>query len=210
MTAPGRPLERRHVPAPRPRPGGAVLETVASEVCGGRTSGTGVSESRTRSFPATSASGASWKPAERSPTWRGPGSTKARSSRSTTSTERRGAGTPAARRGDAMSHRRVYGICAGERGLLGGWSGGRSLGVRLVPLPENLSAEDFWESCGLPISSTRSSARVAMATRSSSGLGSGRPERRDFRAASGALRVFVIGAPKACPRPRGASGPRTR
>ena len=34
MTAPGRPLEARRLPAPRPRPGGAVLETVASEVCG--------------------------------------------------------------------------------------------------------------------------------------------------------------------------------
>src|SRR5262245_3674195 len=34
MTAPGRPLEPRRVPAPKPRPGGAVLQTVASEVCG--------------------------------------------------------------------------------------------------------------------------------------------------------------------------------
>ncbi len=34
MTAPGRPLERRRVDAPTPAPGGAVLETVASEVCG--------------------------------------------------------------------------------------------------------------------------------------------------------------------------------
>src|SRR5262245_6394895 len=34
MTAPGRPLELRSVPAPRPREGGAILETVASEVCG--------------------------------------------------------------------------------------------------------------------------------------------------------------------------------
>src|SRR6202795_2047561 len=34
MTAPGRPLELRHVPSPWPQAGGAVLETVASEVCG--------------------------------------------------------------------------------------------------------------------------------------------------------------------------------
>src|SRR5471032_1862450 len=34
MTAPGRPLEMKRFPAPRPREGGAVLETVASEVCG--------------------------------------------------------------------------------------------------------------------------------------------------------------------------------
>src|ERR1700738_1000451 len=34
MAGPGRPLERRRMPAPRPRPGGAVLETIASEVCG--------------------------------------------------------------------------------------------------------------------------------------------------------------------------------
>src|ERR1700675_62306 len=34
MTAPGRPLELRHVPSPWPQAGGAVLETVASEICG--------------------------------------------------------------------------------------------------------------------------------------------------------------------------------
>ena len=34
MPGPGRPLEERRFPAPRPEPGGAVLETVASEVCG--------------------------------------------------------------------------------------------------------------------------------------------------------------------------------
>jgi len=34
MTAPGRPLERRRFPAPGAKPGGAVLKTVASEVCG--------------------------------------------------------------------------------------------------------------------------------------------------------------------------------
>src|SRR5712691_8121250 len=34
MPAPGRPLEMRSFPAPRPEPGGAVIETVASEVCG--------------------------------------------------------------------------------------------------------------------------------------------------------------------------------
>ena len=34
MTGPGRPLEARDFAAPRPEPGGAVLETVASEVCG--------------------------------------------------------------------------------------------------------------------------------------------------------------------------------
>src|SRR6266566_964698 len=34
MPAPGRPLEMRSFPGPRPGPGEAVLETVASEVCG--------------------------------------------------------------------------------------------------------------------------------------------------------------------------------
>ena len=34
MTAPGRALEMRDVDAPRAREGGAILETVASEVCG--------------------------------------------------------------------------------------------------------------------------------------------------------------------------------
>ena len=34
MPAPGRPLEARQLSVPRPAPGGALLETVASEVCG--------------------------------------------------------------------------------------------------------------------------------------------------------------------------------
>src|SRR6202165_6222401 len=34
MPGPGRALEVRRFPAPCPQPGGAVLETVASEVCG--------------------------------------------------------------------------------------------------------------------------------------------------------------------------------
>ncbi|HET8648133.1 MAG TPA: alcohol dehydrogenase catalytic domain-containing protein, partial [Vicinamibacteria bacterium] len=34
MTAPRAPLELRRFPAPRPQPGGAVLETLAGEVCG--------------------------------------------------------------------------------------------------------------------------------------------------------------------------------
>src|SRR4029077_11296762 len=34
LPAPGRPIEMRRFPAPRPGPGGAVLETVGSEVCG--------------------------------------------------------------------------------------------------------------------------------------------------------------------------------
>ena len=34
MIAPGLPLEVREHPEPRAKPGGAVLETIASEVCG--------------------------------------------------------------------------------------------------------------------------------------------------------------------------------
>src|SRR5262249_59975048 len=34
MTGPGRPLEGRRFAAPAAKPGGAVLETIASEVCG--------------------------------------------------------------------------------------------------------------------------------------------------------------------------------
>src|SRR4030095_9494745 len=50
--------------------------------------------------------------------------------------------------------RRVYGITApASEGLLGGWSEQIEIlpGVRLVPLPENLSAEDFLGGgCSLP------------------------------------------------------------
>ena len=34
MNGPNRPLETRRLPAPEPRERGAILETVASEVCG--------------------------------------------------------------------------------------------------------------------------------------------------------------------------------
>src|SRR6185503_2781581 len=34
MTGPGRPIEERRLPAPRAQAGGAVLATLASEVCG--------------------------------------------------------------------------------------------------------------------------------------------------------------------------------
>ncbi len=53
MTGPGLALERRSFPAPGAKPGGAVLETVATEVCGtdvhlhhGRLSGVPYPQSR--------------------------------------------------------------------------------------------------------------------------------------------------------------------
>ena len=144
MTAPRAPLELRRFPAPRPAPGGAILEMVASEVCGtdvhlhhGRLAGVPypiipghVSVGRVletngplhgRAGRTRSASGA-WSP-------------------STTCS------APAARAGTAWSRRprpaarsrRVYGITTGVGdGVLGGWAERIELkpGVRVLPLPD--------------------------------------------------------------------------
>ena len=160
MHGPGRPLEHVRIPAPRPRPGGAVLETVASEVCGtdvhlshGRLVG--------RSLPDHPG------PRERA------GACSRRTARSRTS---RAAPIPTgalvtfydvygtcgacwhclvARAATRCPHRRVYGITApASEGLLGGWAERIEIlpGVQArSPLPEGLGAEDFLGGgCGLP------------------------------------------------------------
>jgi threonine dehydrogenase-like Zn-dependent dehydrogenase len=207
MTAPKRPLERRRVPAPRPRPGGAVLETIASEVCGtdvhlwhGRLSGVPypilpghVSVGRVLETGGTlvdvegraiaqgalvtfydvyGACGACWH-------------------------------CLVARAATRCPHRRVYGITApANEGLLGGWSEQIEIlpGVRLVPLPENLSAEDFLGGgCGMPTGfHAVERAGVAMGdTVVVQGSGPVGLNAAIFAQLSGALRVFVVGAPKA-------------
>jgi threonine dehydrogenase-like Zn-dependent dehydrogenase len=207
MTAPGSPLEMRSLPSPRPRPGGAVLETVASEVCGtdvhlhhGRLSGVPypiipghVSVGRVleangpladvegRAIPAGAlvtfydvygTCGACWY-------------------------------CLVARAATRCPHRRVYGITApaGE-GLLGGWAERIEIlpGVRLLTLPEGIGAEDFLGGgCGLPTGfHAVERAGISMGdTVVVQGSGPVGLNAAIFAQLSGALRVFVVGSPRA-------------
>ena len=207
MTGPGRPLEHVRVPAPRPKSGGAVLETVASEVCGtdvhlshGRLSGVpypiipghvnvgrvlesngALTDAEGRDIPIGTlvtfydvygTCGACWH-------------------------------CLVARAATRCPHRRVYGITApASEGLLGGWAERIEIlpGVKLVPLPEGLDAEDFLGGgCGLPTGfHAVERAGVAMGdTVVVQGSGPVGLNAAIFAQLSGALRVFVVGAPRA-------------
>ena len=206
MTAPGRPLERRRVAAPRPRPGGAILQTVASEVCGtdvhlwhGRLSGvpypiipghvsvgrvleTGgpIHDVEGREIPTGAlvtfydvfgACGACWHCA-------------------------------VARAPNRCPQRRVYGITASAtEGLLGGWTERIEIlpGIRVVPLPDGVEAEDFLGGgCGLPTGfHAVERAGVALGdTVVVQGSGPVGLNAAVFAQLSGAGRVLVIGAPR--------------
>jgi L-iditol 2-dehydrogenase len=207
MTAPGRPLERRRVSTPRPRQGGAILETVASEVCGtdvhlwhgrlagvpypiipghvsvGRLldSGGEVADVEGRAiatgtlvtfYDVFGACGACWQCA-------------------------------VARAPNRCPKRRVYGITAGaEDGLLGGWTERIEIlpGVRLVRLPEGVDEKDFLGGgCGLPTGfHAVERAGVALGdTVVVQGSGPVGLNAAIFAQLAGALRVLVVGAPKA-------------
>ena len=207
MTGAGRPLEQVRVPAPRPRPGGAVLETVASEVCGtdvhlshGRLSGVPypiipghvnvgrvletngpLADVEGRDIPVGAlvtfydvygTCGVCWH-------------------------------CLVAKAGTRCPHRRVYGITApASEGLLGGWAERIEIlpGVRVVPLPAGLGAEDFLGGgCGLPTGfHAVERARIAMGeTVVVQGSGPVGLNAAIFAQLAGAIRVFVVGAPKA-------------
>ena len=205
MTAPGAPLELVRRAAPRARPGGAVLETIASEVCGtdvhlhhGRLSGVPypivpghVSVGRVIEgggaladvegrpievgtvvtfYDVYGVCGACWY-------------------------------CLVARSATRCPHRRVYGITApASEGLLGGWSERIEIvpGVRLVPLPDDLSPEDFLGGgCGLPTGfHAIERAGVAMGdTVVVQGSGPVGLNAAIFAQLAGALTVLVVGAP---------------
>ena len=207
MPGPGRPLEPRRYPAPSARPGGAVLETIASEVCGtdvhlhhgrlpgvpfpiipghvncGRVLETGGPifdvEGRTIStgavvtfFDVFGTCGACWH-------------------------------CLVAKAGTRCPHRKVYGITtSADDGLLGGWAERIEIlpGVRVVPLPEGVSPEDFMGGgCGLPTGfHAVERAQISMGdTVVIQGSGPVGLNAAIFAQLSGALAVFVIGAPRA-------------
>jgi len=207
MAAPGRPIEIRSLAAPRPRPGGAVLETVASEVCGtdvhlwhGRLSGVPypiipghVSVGRVLE------TGGDLADVEGRPIPTGA---------LVTFYDVYGAcGTCwhclVARAATRCPQRRVYGITApASEGLLGGWSERIEIlpGVRLVPLPVGIEAEDFLGGgCGLPTGfHAVERAGVTMGdTVVVQGSGPVGLNAAIFAQLSGALRVLVVGSPRA-------------
>ena len=206
MSGPDRPLERRRFPAPRPKPDGAVLETIASEVCGtdvhlhhGRLAGVpypiipghvncgrvldiggSLTDVEGRAievgtlvtfFDVFGTCGNCWhclvaKAATRCP------------------------------------HRRVYGITtSAEDGLLGGWAEQIEIlpGVKVLPLPEGIEPLDFMGGgCGLPTGfHAVERAGIAMGdTVVIQGSGPVGLNAAIFAQLAGALRVFVVGAPK--------------
>ena len=108
-----------------------------------------------------------------------------------------------ARAGTRCPHRRVYGITTSARdGLLGGWAERIEIkpGVRLVPLPDGLDADDFMGGgCGLP-TGFHAVERAGIALGDTvvvQGSGPVGLNAAIFAQLAGALRVFVVGAPRA-------------
>src|SRR6185369_9129748 len=207
MTGPGQPLELRRFAAPRPEPGGAILEMVATEVCGtdvhlhhGRLSGvpypiipghvncgrvleTGgpLQDVEGRAiapgalvtfFDVFGTCGSCWH-------------------------------CLVAKAATRCPHRRVYGITTSAAdGLLGGWAERIEIlpGVRLLPLPEAIAAEDFMGGgCGLP-TGFHAVERAGIALGDTvvvQGSGPVGLNAAIFAQLAGALRVFVAGAPRA-------------
>ena len=207
MPGPGRPLESRAFPAPRPRPGGAVLEMVATEVCGtdvhlhhGRLSGVpypiipghvNCGRVLETSGPLLDVEGRPISPG-------------------TLVTFFDVFGTCGkcwhclvAKSATRCPKRRVYGItCSADDGLLGGWAERIEIlpGVQVLPLPDGVEPLDFMGGgCGLPTGfHAVERAGVAMGD-SVVVLGSGPVglNAAIFAQLSGAMRVLVVGAPKA-------------
>src|SRR3954468_339723 len=157
MTAPHAPLELRRVPAPRPARGGAVLETLLSEVCGtdvhlhhGRLAGVPypivpghVSCGRgvETDGPVSDVEGRPIAPGQIVTFYDVFGTCGACWH------------CLVARAATRCPHRRVYGITTGlADGILGGWAERIELrpGLRIVPIPDGLDSIAFMGGgCGL-------------------------------------------------------------
>ncbi len=207
MPGAGLALERRSFPAPEAKPGGAVLETVATEVCGtdvhlrhGRLSGVpypiipghvNCGRVLETNGPLLDVEGRSIETG-------------------TLVTFFDVFGTCGncwhcliAKAATRCPHRRVYGITtSAEDGLLGGWAQRIEIlpGVRVLPLPEGIGAEDFMGGgCGLP-TGFHAVERAGIALGDTvvvQGSGPVGLNAAIFAQLAGALRVFVVGAPKA-------------
>ena len=108
-----------------------------------------------------------------------------------------------AKAGTRCPHRRVYGITtSADEGLLGGWAERIELrpGVRILPLPEGLTVEDFMGGgCGLP-TGFHAVERAGIELGDTvvvQGSGPVGLNAAIFAQLRGAERVFVVGAPRA-------------
>lgn len=207
MKAPRQPLELRHFAEPRPAPGGAVLETIVSEVCGtdvhlhrGQLSGV--------PYPIVPGHVSCGRVLETN----GP----------MVDVDGRPVGQGdvvtfydvfgicgscwhclVARAGTRCPHRRVYGITTGaDEGLLGGWAERIELrpGVRVVRLPEGLDPLAFiGGGCGLP-TGFHAVERAGIALGDTvvvQGSGPVGLSVAAFAALAGAHTVLMVGAPAA-------------
>ena len=207
MTAPRRPLELRAFDEPRPAVGGAVLETVASEVCGtdvhlhhGRLGGV--------PYPIIPGHVSCGRVLETGGTLHDVEGQAIAPGQLVTFYDVFGICGSCwhclvAKAGTRCPHRRVYGITtSADEGLLGGWAERIELkpGVRIVPLPPGLSAEDFMGGgCGLP-TGFHAVARAGIELGDTvviQGSGPVGLNAAIFAQLRGAARVFVVGAPQA-------------
>jgi L-iditol 2-dehydrogenase len=150
MPAPDRPLERRRFAEPRAEPGGAVIEMLASEVCGsdvhlhhGRLSGV--------PYPIIPGHVSCGRVLETRGTLLDVDGDAIEPGRVVTFYDVFGVCGSCwhclvAKAGTRCPRRRVYGITtSADEGLLGGWAERIELkpGVRVVPLPEGVDVPDF-------------------------------------------------------------------
>jgi L-iditol 2-dehydrogenase len=207
MPGPGSPLEIRRFPVRRPEPGGAVIETVASEVCGtdvhlfhGRLAGV--------PYPIIPGHVSCGRLAETSGSLRDVEGREIPTGTLVTFYDVFGTCRACwhclvAKAATRCPHRRVYGITtSADDGLLGGWAEAIELrpGTRIVPLPEGVEPEDFLGGgCGLPTGfHAVERAGIAMGdTVVVQGSGPVGLNAAIFAQLSGAARVLVVGAPAA-------------
>jgi len=207
MTRPGAALEQRSFAAPQVQPGGAIIETVLSEVCGtdvhlhhgrlggvpypiipghvscGRVVETGGALRDVDGQPITAGQLVTFYDVYKicGQCWH----------------------CLVAKAGTRCPERRVYGITTSANdGLLGGWAETIDLrpGVRIVPLPAGLDPLDFMGGgCGLPTGfHAVERAQVALGdTVVVQGSGPVGLNAAIFAQLTGALRVLVVGAPAA-------------
>lgn len=207
MPGPGRPLETRRYRVPRPEPGGAVLETLASEVCGtdvhlrhGRLAGV--------PYPIIPGHVSCGRVLETGGPLLDVEGQPVETGRLVTFYDVFGTcgrcwHCLVARAATRCPSRRVYGITTSAAdGLLGGWAGHIELkpGVRVLPLPDGLDPLDFMGGgCGLPTGfHAVERARIALGdTVVVQGSGPVGLNAAIFAQLSGALRVLLVGAPAA-------------
>jgi threonine dehydrogenase-like Zn-dependent dehydrogenase len=206
MPGPRRPLESRAYEAPRPEPGGAVIETVASEVCGtdvhlhhGQLAGV--------PYPIIPGHVSCGRVLETGGVVRDVEGEVIAAGQQVTFYDVFGICGSCwhclvAKAGTRCPHRRVYGITtSADEGLLGGWAERIELkpGVRILPLPAGLEVEDFMGGgCGLPTGfHAVERAGIEMGdTVVVQGSGPVGLNAAIFAQLRGAARVFVVGAPR--------------